>query len=120
MTVGAVACATSNEEVFHLSDNFLLLAAGQIGSSFKKLLHFAGGSGPASLGRLASNQEIGADTKQLGKDGQLLWAHCRGFAFPKGVGTMRDAELFGNLRLRQPCCFSQLIQPLAERRALTI
>jgi len=44
VAVRAVGCATRDKKIFHLSDNLLLLAAGQVGGRFKKLLHLAGWS----------------------------------------------------------------------------
>ena len=113
---GAEVCGLSRRllqhGVEHLHDE-ALLRLGQCGDALDLPLQLRHRPALGGLG-LFADQFLDADAEQRGQSRQVRDRHATLAAFVGGDGLLRDAELFGELNLRDALLFAQAGDACAE------
>ena len=105
-----------DERADELGDLVLLMTR-KLAGLLKDLPQLARRSLAACPAGVTAKEIFDGNVQRRGNGFDLLWAQRDGIAFPNGIGFLGDAQLLGNLSLRESGGFTRSEQSLAEIRA---
>lgn len=98
-------------------NDFLLVVTGQLADLFEDQARATHRPAFARGDVLMPHEEIHRGPHNLSQLCQLLGLKGHGASFPKGIGLLRDPQLFSHLLLGQSFFFPERKEPLAKRAA---
>ena len=100
--------------IFDVGENALLRGAWQLADALENLTGLARWTRTAFGSDLFAEQLVGGGAEHISEFGEIIRPQGRGASFPSGVSLLGNAELLGNLYLRESGTLANRHQTLTE------